>query len=133
MSKPQLVLLPGAWHLPACYSLIVPKLEAAGYVVHTTRLPSVTEQDPPKDLSADVEAARALVVQAIGSGADVVVVCHSWSGVVTGAALSGLSKKERQQKGEEGGVIACGYMCAFIVDEGVSLADSTKGGPAPTW
>ncbi|KAK7185317.1 alpha/beta-hydrolase [Paraphaeosphaeria sporulosa] len=132
MSQPQIVLFPGAWHLPTCYSLIIPKLEAAGYTVHTTQLPSVTDKDPPKDLSADIAVARAIVDKAIGSGNDVIVVCHSWSGIVVGSALVGYSKKEREEKGKEGGVVRCGYMCAFLAPEGLSLTESIQG-PPPTW
>ncbi|KAL5372598.1 hypothetical protein PMIN06_002676 [Paraphaeosphaeria minitans] len=132
MSQPQIVLFPGAWHLPTCFSLIIPKLEAAGYTVLTTQLPSVTDKDPPKDLSADIATARAIVDKAIGSGNDVIVVCHSWSGIVVGSALVGYSKKEREEKGQKGGVVSCGYMCAFMAPEGVSLAESIQG-PPPTW
>ncbi|KAF2443563.1 alpha/beta-hydrolase [Karstenula rhodostoma CBS 690.94] len=132
MSKPQVVLLPGAWHLPTCFSLIIPKLKAAGYTVHTTQLPSVTDKNPPKDLSADIAAVQTVVEKAIGSGNDVIVVPHSWAGFVAGSALVGYSKKERESKGQKGGVVRCGYMCAFMVPEGVSLSDTNQG-PPPTW
>ncbi|KAL1602474.1 hypothetical protein SLS60_005890 [Paraconiothyrium brasiliense] len=132
MSKPQIVLLPGAWHFPSCYSLIIPKLEAAGYTVHTTQLPSVTDHDPPKDLSADIAAVQTIVDKAIGSGNDVIVCPHSWAGIVAGSALVGYSVKEREAKGVKGGVVRCGYMCAFVAPEGLSLKDAIQG-KQPTW
>ena len=109
-SKPQIVLFPGAWHKPSCFSLIIPKLEAAGYSVHTAQLPSVTDHNPPEDLNADIATVRSTVDEAIGSGNDVVVIPHSWAGIVVGSALTGYSKKEREAKGEKGGVVRCGCM-----------------------
>lgn len=83
MSKPQLVLIPGAWHTPEAFSHIIPKLESHGYAVHTSQLPSVDPNpaDPPTDLSKDVAVVRDLVIKAIGDGKDVVVVPHSWAGM----------------------------------------------------
>lgn len=133
MSKPQIVLLPGAWHYPSCFSLVIPKLEAAGYTVHTTQLPSVTDHDPPKDPSADVAAVQSVVDKAIGSGNDVIVFPHSWAGIVAGSALVGYGSKEREAKGEKGGVVRFGYMCAFMTPEGGSLADFNQGQQPPTW
>lgn len=109
-SKPQIVLFPGAWHKPSCFSHIIPKLEAAGYAVRTAQLPSVTDHNPPKDLNADIATVRSTVDEAIGSGNDVVVIPHSWAGIVVGSALTGYSKKEREAKGEKGGVVRCGCM-----------------------
>lgn len=132
MSKPHLVLFPGAWHSPECYSLIIPKLEAAGYTVHATQLPAVGNPNPPKDLSEDIAAIRELVTKAIDKGNDVIVVPHSWSGIVVGSALVGMGKKQREAKGEKGGVVAMGYMCAFIVPEGVSLLNAANN-EIPPW
>lgn len=126
MSKPQIVLIPGAWHTPECFELIIPKLEAAGYTVHSRQLPAVGNENPPEDLSQDIEAVRELVTKAIGSGNDVVVVPHSWSGIVVGSALTGYSKKEREAKGEKGGVVKGAYMCSFMAPEGVSLLDAVR-------
>jgi pimeloyl-ACP methyl ester carboxylesterase len=133
MSKPQIVLLPGAWHLPVCYSLIIPKLEAAGYTVHTTQLPSITNNDPPTDLSADIATVRTIVDKAIGSGNEVIVVPHSWAGIVAGSALVGYSIKDREANGGKGGVLRCAYMCAFMLPEGVSLMDTVQGQPRTWW
>ncbi|KAF2688409.1 alpha/beta-hydrolase [Lentithecium fluviatile CBS 122367] len=134
MSKPHLVLIPGAWHTPTSFSLIVPQLKSHGYTIHTCQLPSVdpSPTDPPTDLSKDVAAVRALVTQAIGAGNDVVVAPHSWAGIVNGSALTGLGKREREMRGEKGGVVRCAYLCAFMAPEGVSLLDAL-GGVIPEW
>ena len=151
-SKPHIVLVPGAWHKPVCYSLIIPKLEAAGYTVHSTQLPSVTDDNPPKDLNADTAALRQLVDEAIGPGKDVVVIVHSWSGTVAGSGLVGYSKDARRKDGKQGGVVRFGCMrppntqstsrltlypyrsdmCSFMIAEGTSLHGNLAG-PPPTW
>jgi hypothetical protein len=123
MAKPQLVLLPGAWHTPLCMAALISKLESLGYAIHTSRLPSVGNPNPPLDLSEDIAVVRSLVEQAIDKDNDVVVFPHSWAGIVTSSALVGLGKKEREAEG---------YMASFILPEGVSLMDGV-GGDVPSW
>jgi pimeloyl-ACP methyl ester carboxylesterase len=95
-------------------------------------MPAVGSSDPPTDLSTDIAALRSTVEEAIGTRNDVVVICHSWGGMVTGSGLTGLSKQEREAEGKKGGVVRVGYMAAFIVDEGVCLMD-VIGGKDPSW
>ncbi|KAF2793223.1 alpha/beta-hydrolase [Melanomma pulvis-pyrius CBS 109.77] len=131
-TKPQIVLIPGAWHTPAAFSTIIAKLEEAGYTVHTRQLPSVGNPKPPTDLSEDIVAVQDLVTEAIGDGNDVVVVPHSWAGIVAGSGLVGYGKKQREENGEKGGIVKGAYMCAFIVPEGVSLMDAIQH-QIPEW
>lgn len=133
MSKPQIVLIPGAWHTPACFSDLTKRLESHGYTVHSTQLPSVGNDDnPPEDLSRDIAAVQELVTKAIGDGNDVIVVPHSWAGIVAGSGLVGYGKKQREEKGLKGGVVKGAYMCSFIVPEGVSLMDAIQHN-IPDW
>jgi hypothetical protein len=132
MSKPQIVLIPGAWHTPVAFTDITARLQSHGYTVHSRQLASVGNPNPPQDLSQDIAILREVVLEAIGDGNDVVVVPHSWSGVVAGSGLVGLGKKQREANGEKGGVIRGAYMCAFIVPEGVSLMDALQG-QIPDW
>jgi hypothetical protein len=79
-----------------------------------------------------VAAVRELVIKAIGDGNDVIVAPHSWSGIVAGSALSGMGKKEREAKGEKGGVVRTAYMCSFMAPKGVGLIDALQG-QIPEW
>jgi hypothetical protein len=108
------------------------KLEALGYKVHARQMPGVGSSNPSKDLSEDVAALRSTVEEAIGNGNDVIVICHSWGGMVTGSGLVGLSKQEREAQGKKGGVVRTGYMTAFIVPEGVTLMNAVGDVP-PAW
>ena len=132
MSKPQIVFIPGAWHSPAAFETISKKLEDLGYGVHSRQMPSVGNDNPPEDLSQDIAALREIVAQAIGDGRDVIVVPHSWAGIVTGSGLVGLGKMQREEKGEKGGVVRGAYICSFITPEGVSLMDSLQH-QIPDW
>lgn len=132
--KPHLVLLHGAWHSPAYFAKITSLLQDCLYVVHAQQLPGVGSSpswNPPTDLAQDVAAARSLVDYAIAEGNDVVVICHSWGGTVATSALVGYSKEEREKKGLKGGVVKVGYMCAFMIEEGMSL--QSLAGDYPPW
>jgi hypothetical protein len=132
MTKPELVILPGAWHTPSWMSALISKLQSLGYTTHTTQLPSVGNPNPPQDLSEDIAVVRSLVERVIGLGNDVVVFPHSWAGIVASSALVGLGKKEREAEGLKGGVVRTAYMASFILPQGVSLVDAI-GGELPPW
>src|SRR5690242_875271 len=106
---------------------ITSKLESLGYKIHSRQLPAVGSSNPPSDLSEDIAVVRTLVEEAIGDGNDVVVVPHSWGGIITQSALDGLGKKEREAEGKKGGVIRTGYMTAFIGPEDMTLIKSIPG------
>ncbi|KNG45583.1 hypothetical protein DDE82_004661 [Stemphylium lycopersici] len=133
MSKPEIVLVPGAAHTPECMALLMAKLKTFGYSTHCRQMASVGDptSNPPEGLSGDIAVLRSVVEEAIGEGNDVVVVPHSWGGVVAGSALVGYSKKEREACGKKGGVIRTGYMASIILPKGVSLMEEGSGTPPP--
>ena len=61
------------------------------------------------------------------AGNDIVVVGHSWGGIVVTGALDGLGKVQREQEGKSGGVFKIAYLCAFAPLENVSLIDAQGG------
>ena len=132
MSKPAIVLAHGAWHTPEAFGLVTKRLEDAGYSVHGRKLPSVGNDNPPEDLSRDITAVQELVTEAIGDGNDVIVIPHSWAGIIVASALSGWGKKEREERGLKGGVVKFAYICAFMIPENVSLMDAIQH-QVPHW
>ncbi|PSN60280.1 alpha/beta-hydrolase [Corynespora cassiicola Philippines] len=132
MSKPAIVLAHGAWHTPEAFGLVTKRLEDAGYSVHGRKLPSVGNDNPPEDLSQDITAVQELVTEAIGDGNDVIVIPHSWAGIIVASALSGWGKKEREERGLKGGVVKFAYICAFMIPENVSLMDAIQH-QVPHW
>lgn len=126
MAKPQLVFVSGAWHVPAHFEPLTSKLSALGYTCHVKQMPAVGSSNPPKDLSEDIAFVRAAVEKAIGDDEnDIVVICHSWGGIITGSALTDLGKVARKKKGKKHGVLRTGYIAAFMVPEQTSLGEKS--------
>jgi pimeloyl-ACP methyl ester carboxylesterase len=121
--KPHIVLIPGAWHTGACYDVIVPLLEDAGYSTTALTLPSVGAEPPVTSTNEDVAFTHSTVSSLVDAGKDVVVVMHSYGAIPGSDAMIGLSKSERSGEGLEGGVVALVYICAWMMPEGKCIAD----------
>lgn len=105
------ILVPGGWHGPSSYSLLIPLLEERGLQVIALTLPSVgVKPGHSRALSDDLAVLRKAVEEATG---DIVVVCHSYGGKVTSGALEGLSHR----------VKALVYVCAEMADVGKGLPE----------
>lgn len=133
--KPDIVLIPGAWHTGDCFDRIVPLLKGNGYSVTALTLPSVGAEPPLENLDEDVHLIHGAVERLADAGKEVVVVMHSYGGIPGTEAIKGLSRIDRKEKALEGGVVALVYMCAWMVAEGESVFSSGggrggKGGPS---
>ena len=114
---PTLVLVHGAWHGSWCWE---PLADALGDVpIRTIDLPSAGDNPATLgDLYADAVAVRS-ALSSIGGPA--VVLGHPYSGVVITEAVTA-----------DSGVAHLIYLCAFLLDEGESLAGAV-GGTVPPW
>lgn len=122
-NKPILVFCPGAWCDTGYFKLTTAILEKAGYTCLTVSLPSVGSDLRPKDappivqgLQTDANAVRDVVIPQLDAGRDVVLVCHSYGGVVTSEAVKGLDRASRGPG--TGAVIHLVYVAAIILDVG---------------
>ncbi|KAI8954248.1 Alpha/beta hydrolase fold-1 [Xylaria longipes] len=122
-NKPVLVFCPGAWCAPEYFRLTTDILTKAGYTCLTVSLPSVGSELRPKDappitqgLQTDANAVRDVVIPQLDAGHDVVLVCHSYGGVVTSEAVRGLDRTSRGP--DTGAVIYLVYVAAIILDVG---------------
>jgi pimeloyl-ACP methyl ester carboxylesterase len=118
MSKPIFVCVPGASHSPQVYEPLRAALSSYGYTAVPLALPSVGGNPPTYDFSEDVVAIRNLVTQYVESGADVIVVMHSYGGIPGAEALHGLGKREREQRGLRGGVVRLVFIMSWMAKEG---------------
>ncbi|KAI0486006.1 Alpha/beta hydrolase fold-1 [Xylaria cf. heliscus] len=121
--KPVLVFCPGAWCDPGYFRYTTDILTKAGYTCLTVSLPSVGSELRPKDappithgLQTDANAVRDVVIPQLDAGHDVVVVCHSYGGVVTSEAVRGLDRASRGA--DTGAVIYLVYVAAILLDVG---------------
>lgn len=127
-AKPVIVIVPGAWHVPAHYAHFALYLNRLGYTVDCIDPPST---EPPGTLpedswEADVTTIRDAISSHADAGRDVVLLMHSFGGLTGSQAAVGLGKKQ----GGEGGVVKLIYMTSFMVNEGWKREDF---GVTETW
>ncbi|KAI6712533.1 hypothetical protein JHW43_004943 [Diplocarpon mali] len=133
-SKPAIVIAPGAWQKPAGFSSFASQLQHAGYATEVVSYPSVGGTETPlPGLAEDVAATRAVLTKLLEGGGEVeiLLLCHSYGGVVGSCAVEGFSVVERERRGEKGGVRLVVYMTAFMIPKGRSLLDMLGGQPLP--
>lgn len=107
------LLVHGAMHGAWCWSEVVPLLESAGHEAIAVTLTGQGER--ADELTPDVGVLDHVndIVSAVGDRRDVVLVAHSYSGVLLGPVVERLS-------GQVSSVVAAG---AFLVEPGESLLD----------
>jgi hypothetical protein len=129
VSNPTVLLVHGSWHKPIHYQRQIDALEDAGFPASCPLQPSVGKA-PPIGLKEDAQMIRDELSKLIeAEGKDVVVIAHSYGGVVTAEAVdTKFSKSQRAAAGQHGGVIQLLYVCAFVLPVGESLA-SAFGNP----
>ncbi|GAA2781086.1 alpha/beta hydrolase [Crossiella cryophila] len=113
--SPTLVLVHGAWHGAWTWDELIPLL--GEWPVVAVELPTLG--DPAAGLAEDAAAVRAAVTAVDGP---VVVVAHSYGGVVVTEALAGLPN-----------VAHILYLAAFVLDVGDSLVAAAGGDGSPPW
>jgi pimeloyl-ACP methyl ester carboxylesterase len=114
------VLVHGAWHGSWCWSELVPSLEAQGLAVATVDLPSSgPDVTALGDLDADVAAVTAVLDAVPGPK---ILLGHSYGGLPVTQAAQGRAD-----------VVHLVYVCAFMLDAGVSLIDAAGGQPVSWW
>ncbi|KAL0938486.1 uncharacterized protein CTRU02_205096 [Colletotrichum truncatum] len=126
-AKPTFVLAPGAWHKETCYSPVQQILNAKGYDVEAVEYPSVGAVPATKGLADDAAAVRAVLQRLADEGKEIVLVVHSYGGLVGANAVEGLGFKDRAKEGKKGGVITFVYLTAFVVPLGKSIKEMLGG------
>lgn len=122
-SKPTVALVPGAWHTPVHFDILISFLDAEGYPTVSKQLPSVDTATPATTTS---EGDSQFIIDQVltpllDDGKDVVLVAHSYGGCPAGAAANGLSKAERTAAGKKGGIIGLIWIAAYIAPSNVSV------------
>ena len=120
--KPTIVFVPGAWHGPSAYANLASRLEAYGYPSVSITLPSVGGSPPTFDFAEDIATIQATVSSLVEEGKDVILVAHSYSGQLVGEMPEDLSKKAREKRKLQGGLVRIVFVMAFLVPEGFQAA-----------
>lgn len=113
MTKPTIILVPGAWHRASSYGDLIKPLESAGYKVIAIDIPSVVApgDEPTEGWTDDVTLIQKSIKAEADAGNDVAVLVHSYGGLPGAQAIEGFEKH----------VVRLVYLCAFTVDVGGSL------------
>ncbi|KAH7136936.1 Alpha/beta hydrolase fold-1 [Dactylonectria estremocensis] len=127
VTKPTIVFAPGAWHTADCFDLVRDALDARGWSTEAVNYPSVGAEPPTKGLSDDAAALRAVLQRLADEGKSIVLVVHSYGGLVGANAVEGLGYKQRAEQGQSGGVIMFVYLAAFVTPLGKSIKDMLGG------
>ncbi|KAH7009318.1 hypothetical protein B0J12DRAFT_714941 [Macrophomina phaseolina] len=127
MSKPTFVFAPGAWHSSECFYLGFERLRARCYATESICYPSYGVKTPNKTLADDVAALRAPLERLANKENEIILVAHSYGGIVAANATEGLGQKSRAEMGKKGGVIMFVYLAAFVVPKGKSMTDMFGG------
>lgn len=119
---PVVVVVPGCWSVPAMYRKLGAALESKSFKVHIPDLPTNNGVRPPNSShEADVEAVRKVVEPLVNDGKEVIMLMHSYGGVVGTNAVQGLSRTDRQSGNLPGGVVHLLYLSAYVVAKGQSI------------
>lgn len=118
---PTVVLVHGAWHTPAHYQSYADGLQAAGFTVHCPRLPT-SHGDAKATLSEDAAHVRSVIESCVERGERVLLIMHSYGGIVGSEAAKDLDLVTRKAANQVGGVIHLLYLCAFVLTPGESAS-----------
>ena len=134
MSKPTIVMVPGAWHQPEIYSGVVASLSKHGYPTISLPLPSAGAMPANPDFNEDVKAIRDCLVELIDTKEkEAILVVHSYTGLPGGEAPKGLSKMEREAKGLKGGLIRYVVIAGFATPGGFQPTTPGDYSQMPPW
>ncbi|KAF2179041.1 hypothetical protein K469DRAFT_674683 [Zopfia rhizophila CBS 207.26] len=122
MANPTIAIIAGAATTAEHYGSLRPAFEAKGFPTACVDPPSITVEDATTvTVDHDINFVRDIVLAPLlGEGKDVVLLLHSYGGTYGAAAVNGLSKKERAEKGEKGGVLGLIYAASFCTEPGQS-------------
>jgi pimeloyl-ACP methyl ester carboxylesterase len=133
-NMPVILLVPGAFCTPATFDEMLSYLAKGGLEARPGPYPSCN----PSDLAAatcgnDISALRDNILRPLveNDHREVIILAHSYGGVVGGAAAKGLDKPTRTAQGLPGGVIGLIYVAGNITLEGESLLEAVGGAYPP--
>ncbi|PYI00183.1 alpha/beta-hydrolase [Aspergillus ellipticus CBS 707.79] len=143
-NPPTLLLIPGSWHQPTCYNKITTLLlEKHHLKCISITLPSTTG-NPSATFKDHLDAARTAISHETTQGRNVIVVSHSYGGMVGNSAIKGFVSPQQQQQQQQiastttpqpqpGSVIGLILIASGFTLAGLSFMDPFFGHPPPSW
>lgn len=147
---PTLIFVPGSWHRPSCYDKIISVLRGKrGLSCVAVTLPSTTG-DPAATFKDDVDAVRQAISTETKQGNDVVIIAHSYGGMVGNSAIKGFARPrdaadsgshpapsssgaQRKAPRSDGYVVGLILIASGFTLTGIAFMDPFFGRPPPAW
>ncbi|KAM0234892.1 hypothetical protein ACHAPO_006256 [Fusarium lateritium] len=129
--KPAVVIVPGNFSLPRFWSAIQQSVQDKGYSAEVVGLKSSREDtiNPAPGLADDVEEASLVLKKHIDMGKDVVLLMHSYGGMVGSEATRGLSRLEREKAGLKGGITRLIFLASIFAPPGKNTRGLYEANP----
>jgi pimeloyl-ACP methyl ester carboxylesterase len=132
VNKPVFVFVPGAWHAAEVWSKVSSLLKEQGYNSVSISLPT-TSGDNTLSLVDDVKATQEAIQAETSQGRNVVVVVHSYGGVVGESAIKSFTAKDGTASSNAGHVIGLFVIASGFAQPGMVFLDGSGGKPPPMW
>ncbi|RAO65900.1 uncharacterized protein BHQ10_001912 [Talaromyces amestolkiae] len=136
MSKPTIVIVPGSFTSAAAYETLASVLaKQYNYEVIVGTLQSTIRAPPEKAATLQEDAAyfRGVIEALLNQGKDVVVVGHSYGGIVATESVKKVTHSERQAQGKStGGVTKIIYVASIVAEIGETAIQAMGGQLGPT-
>ncbi|POS82580.1 hypothetical protein EPUL_006207, partial [Erysiphe pulchra] len=131
--KPSIIIVPGSWQQVTAFQDFVNILEREGFPTEAINLPSVGSVSAPPlpGLAEDIAAVQKSITQAVEKSKEVILLCHSYGGLVGSNAAEGLDIHTRSKQGKAGGIKKIIFLSAFVIPSGKSLFGLMGGQPLP--
>ncbi|KAH6951571.1 Alpha/beta hydrolase fold-1 [Fusarium avenaceum] len=134
--KPIVLFVPGAWHAPVHYRLLIKAIQAEGFTVLAPTLASSGYDDSIDGmaLNDDVKRINDMAVPYLDKGRKVIAVGHSYGAVPLQIAVNGQTVAEREEKGLQGGFISTISIApAPVLQKDTSMYESGGGKYSSDW
>ncbi|TRX88533.1 hypothetical protein FHL15_010572 [Xylaria flabelliformis] len=132
-TAPTIFFIPGAWHEPWVFDSVRSILSARGFETKASSLATVGSTGPKVGLPVDAARIRSALTILVNEGKEVVLVAHSYGGIVASNSVNGLGIQQRATSGLKGGIIMILYLAAFAIPVGTDLLMNFGGSYAPWW
>jgi pimeloyl-ACP methyl ester carboxylesterase len=129
-SKPSLVFVPGAWHLPEYWNKVVENLP--DYHCSTPALPTATS-NRKANFKDDITAVQDAIRAETTKGRDVVIISHSYGGMVANSAIKGFARPKDSAKTDSGYIVGNIVMASGFTQSGMTFLEMVGGRPPPIW
>ncbi|KAK5626796.1 hypothetical protein RRF57_002511 [Xylaria bambusicola] len=123
-----MVFVHGSWHQPSCYNKVTKILQGRhGLKCVSPVLPS-TNGNPDATFKDDIDVVREAISREVNAGTDVVVIAHSYGGMVGNSAI-----KVRTADFSTGHVVGLILIASGFTFTGLAFMDPFLGQPPPSW